>query len=146
MQEHGDAAAVIGPGRRLPQAPDPAASWQLLTAGRSAIGGVSAGRWEGVQGSASAHTGGFIDGVDTFDPAFFRLSPREATPMDMQQRLVPEPGRESPEDAGASLRPTCAAAPPASSSARWPTTAPPSRGAATTGRSPVTRSQARGAG
>ncbi|WP_162232588.1 polyketide synthase, partial [Methylogaea oryzae] len=46
--------------------------------------------------------GGFVDGVDRFDPLFFNLSPREAELMDPQQRLFLEEAWHAFEDAGLS--------------------------------------------
>ncbi|NJP45313.1 type I polyketide synthase [Actinacidiphila epipremni] len=105
QDDQDEAVAVIGLGCRLPQAPDPAAFWRLLVQGRSAVGQVPAGRWADTPGGTddlppAVRTGGFVDGVDLFDPAFFRLSPKEATAMDPQQRLMLELGWESLEDAG----------------------------------------------
>ncbi|GGN45944.1 acyl transferase domain-containing protein [Actinoplanes campanulatus] len=89
--------AVVGLACRFPHAPDPAAYWRLLAAGRSAVGEAPAGRWNGVAGP---RRGGFLDTVGDFDAAFFRISPREAAAMDPQQRLVLELVWEALEDAG----------------------------------------------
>ena len=85
--------AVIGLSCRLPGASDPSRFWELLTEGRSAIGDSPAGRFP------TAERGGFIDGVDRFDPALFGISPREAAVMDPQQRLALELSWEVLEDA-----------------------------------------------
>ncbi|GAA1018274.1 hypothetical protein Aple_034790 [Acrocarpospora pleiomorpha] len=82
---------------RLPQAPDPAAFWELLRGGRSAITEPPAGRWEGAEDAP--RFGGFLADVDRFDPEFFGISPREAAEMDPQQRLVLELAWEALEDA-----------------------------------------------
>src|SRR5262249_29899612 len=44
--------------------------------------------------------GGFLDGVDEFDPLFFNISPREAEGMDPQERLFLECAYATLEDAG----------------------------------------------
>ncbi|GAA0988881.1 hypothetical protein GCM10009555_071550 [Acrocarpospora macrocephala] len=92
-----EAVAVIGMACRLPQAPDPAAFWELLRGGRSAITEPPAGRWEGAEDAP--RFGGFLADVDRFDPEFFGISPREAAEMDPQQRLVLELAWEALEDA-----------------------------------------------
>ncbi|MFI6044194.1 SDR family NAD(P)-dependent oxidoreductase [Nocardia sp. NPDC051321] len=71
--------------------------WRLVADGVDAVGEFPADRgWDlstlfddGI-GSSSARQGGFVDGVDRFDAAFFGVSPREAAAMDPQQRLVLE--------------------------------------------------------
>ncbi|MCU6340276.1 hypothetical protein KW823_27580, partial [Enterobacter quasiroggenkampii] len=44
--------------------------------------------------------GGFLDGVNRFDPMFFNISPRDAEMMDPQERLFLECVYEVIEDAG----------------------------------------------
>ncbi|MET8161902.1 beta-ketoacyl synthase N-terminal-like domain-containing protein [Sphaerisporangium sp. NPDC005289] len=91
------AVAVVGIACRLPQAPDPAALWELLRDARSAITAPPEGRWE--EAPDAPRFGGFLDGLDGFDPEFFGISPREAAEMDPQQRLVLELAWEALEDA-----------------------------------------------
>ncbi|WP_157252975.1 type I polyketide synthase [Nonomuraea typhae] len=89
-----DSIAIIGISCRLPSANDPGALWELLRAGRSAITAPPPGRWAGAE-----RYGGFLAGVDGFDPEFFGISPREAAAMDPQQRLVLELAWEALEHA-----------------------------------------------
>ncbi|KOX36062.1 MULTISPECIES: type I polyketide synthase, partial [unclassified Streptomyces] len=98
--------AVVGMSCRLPGADGPAAFWELLSGGVSAVGDVPGDRWAEGAPSALAR-GGFLEAVADFDAAFFGISPREAAAMDPQQRLVLELAWEALEDAGivpASLR------------------------------------------
>ncbi|MFJ7250813.1 type I polyketide synthase, partial [Kitasatospora sp. NPDC098652] len=100
LPEQGAAIAIVGLSCRLPQAPDPAAFWRLLTDGRSAVSATPPDRWRGEAGrTAGLRHGAFLDGVDRFDAAFFGISPREAASMDPQQRLMLELAWESLEDA-----------------------------------------------
>ncbi|MET9558356.1 type I polyketide synthase [Streptomyces sp. NPDC006645] len=104
--ERQEPIAVVGLSCRLPGADGPAAFWELLRSGSSAITDVPADRW-GEDAGAAVTRGGFLDGVGEFDAAFFAVSPREAAAMDPQQRLVLELAWEALEDAGivpASLR------------------------------------------
>ena len=90
--------AIVGIGCRFPGGPDPSSFWQLLTEGRDAVGPVPAGRRDLL--NDKVRWGGFIDGIDQFDPLFFGISPREAVQMDPQQRLILELAWEALEDAG----------------------------------------------
>ncbi|MEU1284821.1 beta-ketoacyl synthase N-terminal-like domain-containing protein, partial [Kitasatospora sp. NPDC005856] len=99
LPEQGAAIAIVGLSCRLPQAPDPAAFWQLLAQGRSAVSATPADRWPGADRAAGLRHGAFLDDVDRFDAAFFGISPREAASMDPQQRLMLELSWESLEDA-----------------------------------------------
>jgi acyl transferase domain-containing protein/acyl carrier protein len=51
-------------------------------------------------GMTTQRFGGFIDGIDQFDPEFFGISPREAPCIDPQQRLMLELAWEAIEDGG----------------------------------------------
>ncbi|MBC2632220.1 polyketide synthase, partial [Salmonella enterica subsp. enterica serovar Enteritidis] len=44
--------------------------------------------------------GGFMNGVDQFDPLFFNISPKEAEMMDPQERLFLQTVYQAIEDAG----------------------------------------------
>ena len=101
--------AIIGMGCRFPGAPNPRALWQLMCNGVDAITEVPADRYDvntvydprpGTPGKVMSRMGGFLDQVDQFDAAFFGLSPREASRMDPQHRLLLEVAWEAMEDAG----------------------------------------------
>ncbi|MCD9878920.1 type I polyketide synthase [Streptomyces guryensis] len=96
--------AVVGMAGRFPSAPDLDSFWKLLMERGDAIRPVPEDRWDTsvpldpelpVQS-----VGGFIDGVQDFDPTFFGISPREAASIDPQQRLMLEIGWRALEDAG----------------------------------------------
>ena len=102
--------AIIGIGCRFPGGVNDAASyWKLLVEGREGVRDVPADRWNverfydsepGLVGKTIAKRGGFLDGIDQFDPQFFGISPREAAYIDPQQRLLLETAWEAIEDAG----------------------------------------------
>ncbi|MCX6968771.1 MAG: SDR family NAD(P)-dependent oxidoreductase [Verrucomicrobia bacterium] len=108
--ENDEPIAITGIGCRFPGgAHGPDAFWKLLRNGTDAITEVPADRWNipayydrepGLPGRTNSCWGGFIDGIDQFDPAFFGISPREAAFMDPQQRVLLETAWESIEDAG----------------------------------------------
>ncbi|TJZ94480.1 type I polyketide synthase, partial [Actinacidiphila oryziradicis] len=91
--------AIVGISCRLPGASTPEELWELLRDGRHAIGQASVrNRTSGPDGAD--WPGGFVDGIDTFDAAFFGVSPNEAAAMDPQQRVMLELCWEALEDAG----------------------------------------------
>ncbi|WP_216834432.1 non-ribosomal peptide synthetase [Falsiroseomonas tokyonensis] len=110
------AAAVVGLACRLPGAADYTAFAELLMQGRCAITEVPPTRWDwrrhhGDRGADGAGTlppgttacrwGGFLERpAESFDHAYFGLSPKEARLMDPQQRLLLEEVVQAMADAG----------------------------------------------
>ena len=101
--------AIIGMAGRFPGAADVDELWDCLRDGNDAISTVPGERWDwrAIDGDAtrdgnrtSVRWGGFIDGVDEFDPLFFNISPREAHAMDPQQRLLMGCAWKAIEDSG----------------------------------------------
>jgi acyl transferase domain-containing protein/acyl carrier protein len=101
--------AIVGIGCRFPGASSPEAFWDLLHHGIDAISEVPTERWDidklydpepATPGKMSTRYGGFIEGVDSFDPGFFGISPREAERIDPQQRVVLKVAWEALENAG----------------------------------------------
>jgi acyl transferase domain-containing protein/aryl carrier-like protein len=114
-----DPIAIIGLSGRYPQAADVAAFWDVLREGRDCIVEVPKERWDwrdyftedrSKGGHHYSKWGGFIEGVDEFDPLFFNISPLEAEVIDPQERLFLQHTWMAIEDAGytrASLRAPC---------------------------------------
>ena len=101
--------AIVSVACRFPGAPDPDAFWDMLYGGVDAIRDIPDDRFDvdeyydpdpEMPGKMYTRRGGFLDGIDGFDPEFFGISPREAIWMDPQQRLMLEIAWESLERAG----------------------------------------------
>ena len=102
--------AIIGMGCRFPgSVQDPASFADLLWEGKEGLGPIPKDRFGGADlydadpatpGKMYMQRGGFLDDVDQFDPAFFRITPREAAWTDPQQRLFMEVCWEALEQAG----------------------------------------------
>ena len=101
--------AIIGIGCRFPGAENPQQFWEMMRDGVDAITEVPPSRWDLPQyydadsskpGKANTRWGGFLKDVQSFDPQFFGISPKEAVTMDPQQRLLLEVAWETLEDAG----------------------------------------------
>jgi acyl transferase domain-containing protein/enoyl-CoA hydratase/carnithine racemase/acyl carrier protein len=100
--------AIVGMAGRFPQADDVDQLWNLLAEGRSGVTEVPAARWDwrdyftapGHVGNViSTNMGGFVNGVDEFDPLFFEISPAEAEEMDPAERLLLMEAYRAIEDA-----------------------------------------------
>ena len=105
-----DRIAIIGIGCRFPGGVNnPESFWKLLVESREAVIEVPPDRWNierffdaepGLPSKSIARRGGFLEGIDQFDPQFFGISPREAPYVDPQHRLLLETAWEAIEDAG----------------------------------------------
>src|SRR5690606_16823418 len=104
-----DAIAVLGMAGRYPGAADLAEFWDNLRAGRDCVTEVPPERWPhdryfdprpNTPGRTYGKWGGFLDGIDRFDRAFFGISRREAERMDPQERLFLTTAWQAVEDAG----------------------------------------------
>lgn len=108
-QRRMEPVAIVGMSGAFPMARDLDAFWRNLDEGRDCIGEIPAQRWDwqALYGDpltqvnrSNVKQGGFIDGVDEFDPLFFGISRREALVMDPQQRLLMTHVWQCIEDAG----------------------------------------------
>ncbi|MEO7324484.1 MAG: SDR family NAD(P)-dependent oxidoreductase, partial [Dokdonella sp.] len=111
-----EAIAIVGLSGRYPESPDLVAYWDNLRDGKDCIVEVPLERWDwrehfsadrSENGRHYSRWGGFIEGVDEFDPQFFNIAPREAKYIDPQERLFLQHAWMAVEDAGycrASLR------------------------------------------
>lgn len=85
--------AVVGLACRFPGAANPEQFWRLLCESGDSITEAPPGR------DARLGRGGYLQGIEEFDHEFFHVSPREATAMDPQQRVLMEVAWEALEDA-----------------------------------------------
>ncbi|MBM9440197.1 methyltransferase, partial [Streptomyces bryophytorum] len=90
--------AIVGLAGRYPGADTLDAFWDNLRAGRDSVTDVPADRWASTPGRT--WRGGFLTGVDRFDPLFFGISPVEAELVDPQERLFLECSYATLQDAG----------------------------------------------
>ncbi|MFK8103142.1 MAG: aminotransferase class III-fold pyridoxal phosphate-dependent enzyme, partial [Saprospiraceae bacterium] len=102
--------AVIGLACRFPGAKDIASFWELLLHKKNGIQDILGDEFSERKLAAEMEDlsepyqhlkmGGYLNTIDTFDPAFFNISPAEAKSMDPQQRLLLELCWEALEEAG----------------------------------------------
>lgn len=105
--------AIVGLSGRYPESENIQQYWENLRDGKDCVVEIPAERWDWRDyyrpdeapgdSDVALHTskwGGFIAGVDEFDPIFFNISPREAEYIDPQERLFLQHAWMALEDAG----------------------------------------------
>jgi acyl transferase domain-containing protein/enoyl-CoA hydratase/carnithine racemase/acyl carrier protein/NAD(P)-dependent dehydrogenase (short-subunit alcohol dehydrogenase family) len=109
QKEKEDSIAIVGLSGRYPEARDLEQFWNNLSEGKDCIVEVPESRWDwkefytedrSQQGKHFSKWGGFIEGVDQFDPLFFNISPKEAKTIDPQERLFLQHAWNAVEDSG----------------------------------------------
>lgn len=100
---------IVGLGCRVPGARTPRQMWDILANERCVIGDADDRLFDPAfyldshrtrPGKSYSFRAGQIDDLYAFDPKFFGISPRAATEMDPQQRLMLQTVWEAVEDAG----------------------------------------------
>lgn len=102
--------AVVGMAGRFPDAKNIREYWDNLQSGHNSIRKVPDDRGFDIEdyydetpklhGKTYAKWGGFLSGIDEFDPMFFKISPRDAQMMDPSERLFIQESWRAIEDAG----------------------------------------------
>ncbi|MBU8854953.1 amino acid adenylation domain-containing protein [Bacillus sp. FJAT-26377] len=109
IRDDEDAIAIIGASGKFPGANNLNELWDNLEGEKNLITEIPADRWHWEDYYGDPHQeknktnikwGGFLDGIDQFDPAFFNISEKEAKIMDPRQRILLETTWETIEDAG----------------------------------------------
>ena len=102
----GEDIAIVGLGGRYGEAPDLSTFWRNLVAAKDCVKPYPEDRLrEGWPGELM--WGSFLEGVDRFDPLFFKISPREAHLMGSPGAALPGGGLGDP--GGRRLHPAAAA-------------------------------------
>ena len=104
--------AIVGMSCRFPgDVEDLDSFWELLASGRNGISEIPKERWDvekfydadkQAPGKMYVRKGGFVKDIDKFDPQFFGISPKEATALDPQHRMLLELTWEAIESANES--------------------------------------------
>lgn len=101
--------AIIGMSGKFPMADSLNELWTNLMEGKDCITEIPSERWDWKAyygdpttepNKTNVRWGGFLNGIDEFDPQFFGISPREAELMDPQQRLLMTYAWKAIEDSG----------------------------------------------
>lgn len=100
--------AVVGMACRFPGAPDTATFWSGLVAGRCTVDEVPPERWDHrlhyrphrEPGTSISRWGGFVTGIEDFDPGYFGMGDAEAAALDPSIRLLLETATTCLAEAG----------------------------------------------
>ncbi|KFE71835.1 SDR family NAD(P)-dependent oxidoreductase [Hyalangium minutum] len=100
--------AVIGAACRVPGAESLEAYWENLRTGRFSISEVPRSRWNSDElyrphhekGKSISKWGGFLDGIELFDPGYFGIPEEDAAHMDPLIRLFLECSEQTLRNAG----------------------------------------------
>ncbi len=108
-----DEIAIIGLAGKYAKSDNIHEYWKNLAEGNDCIETIPSSRWDHAvltsTGAAEeadttpatyAKWGGFIEGVENFDPLFFNISPRDAERMDPQERMFLQCAHDTLEDSG----------------------------------------------
>lgn len=101
--------AIVGLSGRYPESENIEVFWENLRDGKDCIIEIPKDRWDWQayfnadrtsEGNHYSKWGGFISGVDEFDPLFFNIPPVDAELIDPQERLFLQHAWMAVEDAG----------------------------------------------
>ena len=100
VETYSNAIAIVGMSLEVGGADNLDEFWQLLREGRSGITSIPSERTNSNWSDIKNLKGGFISEVDTFDPLFFRISPKESNSMDPRHRKLLQAAWAAIEDSG----------------------------------------------
>ncbi|MEY4483737.1 MAG: hypothetical protein RL693_1189, partial [Verrucomicrobiota bacterium] len=99
-EEGHDDIAIIGMSLHVAGAENVEDFWKLLREGNSAIADIPPDRMGDNDTPFKTTKGGWMSEVDTFDPLFFKISPKESVGMDPRHRKLLQAAWAAIEDSG----------------------------------------------